>query len=308
MSRAQINSTVAKSRKLAAIAFTLLMVGNQSAVRADEWAENAETCARLGSLVTAADIEKAIGRKPVVVPAAVATYFGGCELEIEIPGAQKLAGGKAGIGLRLNQHGSPEHALKSILSRLAFKDKDKVKEIAQDPRGLAVRSEDKYHFAVIGVDATALTLTLRDTSLNGPKVNATLGELIFKRALVSDAVSQITAAVEDVGIYATFRPMFAMMERCKQSDIPTHAALLKALEISPMKTGAVPAVTTMSPYAQRWFVANGQGQIVKDQLKRIADAPQSLLVGECEKLTASLPELEKNLPDNVLKALAKAAK
>jgi hypothetical protein len=307
MSRAQTNSAVAKTLQLAFAALTLLIVGNPSVVRADEWAENAETCARLSSLVTAADIEKVINRRPVVMQSAVATFFGGCEVEIEIPGAQASAGGKAGIGLRLSQHGSPQHALKSVLVRLAYKDKDKVKEIGQDARGLAVRSEDRNHFAVIGVDATELTITLRDKSLDGPKVNAALGELIFKRALASDAISKITSAVEEVGIYVSFRPMFAMMERCKGADVPSHAKLLKTLENSPLKKGAVPAVATMSPYAQRWFVVNGQAEIVKNQLKQIADAPLSLLVGECEMLTASLPELEKSLPDNVLKTLAKAA-
>jgi hypothetical protein len=301
-------SFTAKSLQLAVTAFTLLIVGGYSVALAEELAENAETCARLSSLVTVSDVEKLIDRKPVIIKSAIATSFGDCKMDIEIPGAQTLAGGPVGIVLRLSQHDSPQHALKSVEATLKFNDLSMIKELAHDPRGLAVQSKNtKNHYAMVGIDATVLTVTVFDASLDGPKVTGSLGEVMFKRALASDAFSQISAALEDVAIYRSFRPMFAMMERCKKTDIPSHTTMLKMLDSSPLKKAAVPAVTTMSPYAQRWLVANGIEKIVNEQLKRIADAPRDVLAAECEKLSASLPELEKNLPDKILKALKKAA-
>jgi hypothetical protein len=301
-------SFVGKSLQIVTAVFTLLIVGGHSGASASEPPENAATCARLSSLVTAADIEKLINRKPVVISPAKPESRVSCTMTITIPKSVTSTADTASITLKLEQHGSPKLALESLQRGIRLAGgSDKIKVLAQDPRGLLTQLNYLFDYAVAGVDATELMVEVIDKSLDGPKVAAALGALIFQRALASDAISEITASLEEIGIHVHFRPMFAMMERCKKNDIPSHAAMLKTLEASRLKTAAAPAITAMSPYAQRWFALYGDEKDVNAQLKRIADAPRDLLAGECEKLTASLPELEKSLPDHVLKALTKAA-
>jgi hypothetical protein len=310
----KIKSFTQKSLRLATTVLTLLIVGECSMALADEWPENAETCARLGSLVTAGEIEKLIDRKPVVIKPATPTSFDSCTMEIEIPGAQTLLDDKVGIVLRLKQHMSPKTASDSIQGILVFAGADKVKNLAQDPRGLVVRFEGGSilglagnNFALAGVDATELQVTVRDKSIDAPKVTTSLGESVFKRALASDAIAHITASVEDVGIYMHMRPFIAMVDRCKREDIPSHTELSTTMSSSALKQAVVPAITSMSPYSQRSFAAHGYDGMVNAQLKRIAEGPLDVLERECAKLTASLPEFEKSLPDKILKALTKAA-
>jgi hypothetical protein len=289
--------------KTLSYAVALLALGMAQTASANDWAETAATCQRLGKLVTAADIEKIIGKKPVVIAAAVPDQTDGCTMKIATPNAktQVLSTGIAapGISINLRQHLSPGKAEARLKIGVGLAGgPDKINELARDARGMLIAFKlFGFDYANAIVDSTEFEVGVGDRALKGPEVAATLGKLVFQRALGSKDIPIYSRSVNEVAGYVVVTPTLVLIQRCLKDDVPSKDASKQAFEASAFKRVSVPPLQDMSDYAQRWIKASRFEEMVAKKTASITDTLTPALESDCARMPVELPALEKLMPD-----------
>lgn len=290
----------------AAAVLTLLVSCQNWAALANDWPENDETCARLSSLVTVADIEKVVGRKGVTIEPASAERSDGCTVSIDVPEAKTPGPNVSAISLTLRQYISEKEARESVQQGVAMAGgPEKAVEIAVDERGAAFLIKFGFDYATASVDATELTVNVRDRTLKGPQVAKDLGELVFRRALASESIASYTAHSHELAGYVGIGPLLKLVERCSKDDIPAHDQVRKIFANGRLNKITIPAVADMSAYTQRWIAIGRYEEMMEKRLQPIQQGTVDTLTGECAKMADELPAFEKTLHDKLIKALSK---
>lgn len=297
--------------RLFLVSLTLLWLGSARPALANDWIETPETCARLGKLVTAADIEKITRTKPISVATAVPDRTDGCSLDINMPKTTKAGPTAADITLKLQQHLSPGKALGNLAlgAALAANNKveadRKVEEVYQEPRGKVIAFKYVFDYVSATVNSTEITLIVRDRRLKGPQVAKLLGMLVHRRALESPDIATYSAHSNEVVAHMVIGPMLALVARCLKDDAPAREATQKAFDASAFKRVSVPPAPAMSAYAQRWIKANRVEEMVAARLKSFSGEMTPALASDCARSAAEIPALEQALKDQIAQVTPK---
>jgi hypothetical protein len=263
-----------------------------------DWVETQATCARLQALVTTADIEKVTGRKGTVISAAAPDRTDGCTLSIRLP-KEKTDNGAAGIGISLRQYISPAKASQNIkgILELAGSAKDVAKapprDVARDARGRLFQFKYIFDYAVASIDATELTLLVRDKTLKGADVVAALGPLLFQRALASADIATYATHSNELLTHVIVRPMQFLIERCSKPDAPAHEETRKAFAASAFATLTVAPASTFSDYTQRWLKQQQADEQFARQVATIGGPMTPALADDCTRTPQEIPAMER---------------
>jgi hypothetical protein len=283
-----------------------LVVANAEPASARDWPETVESCARLVGLVTVAEVEKITGRKGVVFAAVEADAVDSCRLTITIPRAKTPGPNISGMALQLKQFVSGKEAGERVAMGLRLSGSaNKATEIARDARGAAYQFKYVFEYASAHVDATEISVLVRDSTLDGRKVTKAIGELMFRRALSSDAIAAHSASMLEVAGYIALTPLLALTTRCMKDDMPQHVTTRQVVEASVIKALAIKPVASMSPYAQRWIATNRYEEMLASRLKPLEQGTVATIAPECEKMTAELPAFLSILPAPLLRMHSK---
>jgi hypothetical protein len=266
------------------------------------WVETPATCARLQALVTTADIEKITGRKGAAISIATPDQTDGCAIAIRLPKEKTPNASIAGIGLSLRQHVSPAKAAQNVKIGLdlATVGKDAAnspppREIARDARGRMFQFKYVYDYASAIVDATELTVNVRDQALNGPVVAAALGQLVFERALASADVAKYATSANEVLTHLVVKPMLLLIERCSQPDAPAHEETRKAMAASAFNRLTVVPASTFSDYTQRWLTQLRADEMLARQVAVFSGPLTPALSEDCKRSAQELPAMERSM-------------
>jgi hypothetical protein len=263
-----------------------------------DWVETQATCARLQALVTTADIEKITGRKGAVITAATPDRTDGCALSIRLP-KEKTANAAPGMALSLRQYISPAKAAQNVkqMLDLANAQKDAAKspprEVAREARGRLYEVKYIFDYAIATVDATELTVLVRDKSLDSAAVIAALGPLIFQRALASADIAKYAAHTNELLTHVVVRPMQFLMERCSKPDAPAYEETRKAFAASALATLTVAPASTFSDYTQRWLKQQQADEQFARQTATIGGPMTPALADDCTRTPQEIPAMER---------------